>query len=968
MIRRVADQRRKGTILPLLAVCMIGLFGFCGLAIDLGLIAVSRTQCQNAADTAALSACRLLNSKPGSVNSNLAPAVAGGKVRVLSNTNLNQAFVNAHIKKIEAGQYLYDTSAEIFRVATWTDVTTNQSATPVGGGAWTAIRVTLSVNQPTYFMRAFGVNGMPTGAVATAVFKPRDVAFVLDMTGSMGFGSTFNTNGRSLNPDNLVPTFGHYVNVPAGNGTGSTVLRATRNQISGDYVYALSNFTITTAGGPPIIRNFLFDPVNLPSATDTDAQKATKMAVSAFPLTAAPSKNAFHRWSPSESGADPDAYPPVPPTYNFAGYNAFHTGVEATPMGPTPAPATFGTMTGNDYVGDRWRRADGSINKTDATWTGSSNKAAINAIDLLGYNVSSGNVRGGTGSTTITTVTKFRDPAWETYGYDLDIYDYRSTKGNGNPSSTYSTLVPAEDRFKGYSMGPGYWGKTFFIWPPDPRTPVGNPGDASYVPGDWRRRYLTQSNGSALDPQNDNLSSTTGVGNIESINEAIMNTGSGMVLTSGNGTRWNINYPAVLKWIKSGPLVLPPNLRAGRVLYYSSIPDDVNTATGSAQVQLDKAWWKNYIDYVLAFNITSTGFLYGAADSWSATGASQNVNASDMEQWSGPSGGWSNVRPYMAYTDSPRRPRLHFWFGPLSMVAFMQKVANWLPGTGNESQCWQLKAGMNSVLDDIKNNHPNNHAGLVMFSSSFNNIRRPMGKNYDSLKNALFYPKNLLDTIDLNNGGTSITDEYRPYNTSFSNLSNDTIPCSTGSTDPVTGLAYAYNLFSPSPSLPYTTKGRRGSAKIVIFETDGVPNATRSFTLTQQGYNSFYPTAGGASGTDIPTAGTAAVNIVKQLVKPMATSTSGDSGMTLPNAPCRVYPIAFGDLFDASLNAGAATSRDAALGFLADIAEFGNTGPAGATTIPTSQIITGTFPVRISTLKTGLENIFQAGVGVTLVE
>jgi len=46
----------------------------------------------------------------------------------------------------------------------------------------------------------------------------------------------------------------------------------------------------------------------------------------------------------------------------------------------------------------------------------------------------------------------------------------------------------------------------------------------------------------------------------------------------------------------------------------------------------------------------------------------------------------------------------------------------------------------------------------------------------------------------------------------------------------------------------------------------------------------------------------------------------------------------------------------------------GNTGPVGASTIPTNQIITGNYGVRISTLKTCMENIFQAGVGVTLVE
>ena len=32
--------------------------------------------------------------------------------------------------------------------------------------------------------------------------------------------------------------------------------------------------------------------------------------------------------------------------------------------------------------------------------------------------------------------------------------------------------------FNGYTQGPGYWGKTFFIWPPDPTN-------------DWRKKYFT---------------------------------------------------------------------------------------------------------------------------------------------------------------------------------------------------------------------------------------------------------------------------------------------------------------------------------------------------------------------------------------------------------------------------------------------------------------------------------------------
>ncbi|MBA4192299.1 MAG: hypothetical protein C0467_30380 [Planctomycetaceae bacterium] len=981
MVSRNTDRRRRGTILPLLAVCMIGLFGFCGLAIDLGLLAVSRTQCQNAADTAALSACRLLNTKVGSVNSNLAPAIADGKTRITSNSNLNQAFTNAAIQKIEAGQYLYDTTSQIFRVVTWTDVTNNQSITPAGGGSWTAIRVTVSVPQRTYFMRAFGVNSMPTGAKATAVFRPRDVAFALDMTGSMAFGSTFNLNGKSMNPDNLVPSFGHYANIPAGNGTGSTAIRCIVNQANGSgEAIAQNNYTVEGTAGPPIVRNFYFDPANINSP-----------ATPAFPLTTTGGTpnliNAFHRWSPPESGANPDTY--TPPVYNFTGYNAFHKGNEAPAMGPTPAPGSFGTMTDDGaitYVGDRWRRADGSLNKTDTTWLvgAPATKAAISAIDLLGYNVNTGNVRTGTSDTTIIApVTQFRDLVWETHGYDLDIVKYRTTRGNAAPMRTddytllvplAEQLVPEEDRFKGYSMGPGYWGKTFFIWPPDPRAPVGNPGDANYVPGDWRRRYFDQPGGTAFNPQNDNMSG----GTVEGINEALLNTGSGPVLATGT-TKWIPDYAAILKWIKSGPLVLPPNLRAGHVLYYSSIPDDVNTATGGTQEVLDKVWWKRYIDYVLSYNRNTTGDLYGSADSWSLTGAGRSVGTADLVNWTGPlplTKPWPNAKPYMPYNDSPNRPRLHFWFGPLTMMDFMGISANWLPGTSNEAQCWQLKAGMNSVLDDIKNNHPNNYVGLSLFSYSHHNgIRSPMGQNFKALKNALFFPKSLLNTINLENSTTSVTCEIRPYNTSFSGVSNNEIPNAIGSTDPNTGLGYAFNLLSPSATLPTgtygTTKARRGASKMVIFETDGVPNSYRNFTFNKAGYDSYYSdSTGGVSGSNgDATSISSAIAIITQMKVQMATTNGAgtDSGLSLPNAPVRVYPIAFGDLFDVAL-APAATFRPTALKFMADVGAAGNTNAAGLSSPPANQIITGVYQNRIDTLKTCMENIFQSGVGVTLVE
>jgi len=971
-------------MLPLLAVSAISLFAFVALAVDLGMLAVSRTQCQNAADASALTACRTLNNNPGVTNNNLAQAVTNAQTTVTNNVNLSANFTSGQFQKIEVGQYLYNTTSQTFGVTTWNDVTSSQTVTPPSG-SWTAIRTTLSSTQSTYFSRLLGVTSLPTGAQAVAVFRPRDVAFVLDMTGSMAYASTFNYNNISLNPDPMVPAFAHY-NLVTSN------LVATANQYDGSgQVISRNNYTMATPGGPPVVRTFVWDPAN-----------ATSPSTSAYPVTSNTSSllNAFHRWLPPESGGDSTNY--IPTTYDFTGYNAYNIGTEAIPKGPTPAPYSFQTMTDSTspaitYVGDRYRRSDGSINKTDTTWSASgsygasSTRAAAHALELLGYNLSGSNVRGGTsGTTTITTVDKFRDTIWETYGYDLKLdgstgYRYWKTNSNsekpGDPGS-FSTQVAAADKFQGFSMGPGYWGKTFVVWPPDPRWGGGtgtpdptSPSTASnpVVPKDtngnwlcdWRRRFFLNSSGTSwtVNPGVNSASANAG------IDASLFNTGSGMVLA---GSGYTVNYAAVLKWLKTGPQVLPPNLRAGRVLYYSSIPDTV-TANGndSAQVALDKVFWQNYIDYVLGdYNYTSAGYLYGVGDS--PSGFSQNVYSSNnLNPWA-LNVNWTSVTPYMAYNDSPLRPRLHFWFGPLSLMSFLKVNGNWLAGTNSEAQCWQLKAGMNSVIGDVQANHPNDYMGLTMFAWGTTNYQVPRvatSQNYTALQNALFYPKSLLSTI---NGG-NVTAELNPFDTNFNSVASGVIPNANGGTDPNTGLACAFNLLCGSSSLSTGTYGspRRGAAKLIIFETDGVPNSYSTYTLNKAGYNTYYSGfgTGGSPGNGANSSMTPAIAVASQIATQMSTtsSTGTNSGLSLPNAPARVYPIAFGDLFD-PVAAPNASFRPTALQFLANIAAAGNTGSSTATTINSNQIITGPYQTRIQLLKTSMQNIFQSGVSVTLIQ
>jgi len=1014
---------RRGTVLPILAICLFGLFFFVAMAIDLGMVAVARTQCQNAADDSALIGCRNLNNaQPGNTtyNNNVTAAVQAAQNVVPLNNLLSANFTSAQVQSVTPGIYGYNSTSQTFSVSYPSSLSTGQS--------WTAIKTVVSVTQPTYFMRVFGVTSMPNGATAVAVHRPRDTAFVLDMTGSMRFASRFSYNGVSMNPDPVVPKFGHYNTVTSNLvATANTYIAAPDGE-----VISMNNFTMTTTGGPAIVQNFVWDPAN-----------ATSPSTSAYPVTSNTSSllNGFGRWSPPVLVAgNTTTTPPTPDTYDFTGYDPTNIGTESSPKGPTPAPYNFQTMTDSTspaitYCGDRYRRLGGVINKADTTWTGTTYGAATCDIDLLGYNVNGSNVQVGTsGTTVIAPINQFRDPVWETYGYDLNIPKYitwRNTYNAGQPAaaSTYlaastangggggvlaniqvtqSTATPSwngGDNFKGFSMGPGYWGKTFFIWPPDPRWGGGsgspdptNLSTTSTVKDangnwicDWRRRFFLDANNNPFTAQ-----STSAVAGINA--SMLSNTTGNFTINSAGGFTPNYampNYKAILAWLKTGPMVLPPNLRGGRILYYSSIPTDVTG--GSGQVALDQVFWQNYIDYVLgtgntfSSNDSSGNFanLYGYSDSWSANPV--NIYSGNLTPWSGPTGAqaWPTpntaTTPYMAYNDSPLRPRLHMWFGPLSMMDFIATCQynqgyyqNWTPGTAYEAQCWQLKAGMNSVLSDLQQNHPNDMVGMAMFAfnsqappTTYQTPRVGIGQNFIGLKNALFYPTTLQSAI---NGG-DLTSEIRPHDINFTTVAPDVIPNASCGTDPNTGLALAFNLLSPSTLLPTssygTIQGRKGASKLVIFETDGVPNCYTTYTFNQQGYNSYYSNFanGAVPGNGSTLATNPAVAVVTQMAKPMATTASSgtDSGLSLGNATVKVYPIAFGDIFD-PVAAPNATYRPTALQFLANIASAGNTGASGATTIPSTQIITGAYATRIANLKTCLSQIFQSGVSVTLVQ
>src|SRR4051794_7298964 len=58
-------SKRRGAVLPLVAICTIALMGMLALAIDIGMVAVARSQAQNAADSAALAGARTITGSSG---------------------------------------------------------------------------------------------------------------------------------------------------------------------------------------------------------------------------------------------------------------------------------------------------------------------------------------------------------------------------------------------------------------------------------------------------------------------------------------------------------------------------------------------------------------------------------------------------------------------------------------------------------------------------------------------------------------------------------------------------------------------------------------------------------------------------------------------------------------------------------------------------------------------------------------
>lgn len=156
-----ADRDRRGAIIVLSAFLMIVVFGLAAFAIDIGYMMLVRTQLQAAADAGAMAAGNSMYGTPNEI-------IQVGKNYV--------QYHDAGGRKIAADEALVE-------LGNWNAA--NNTFTPTAD-IGNAVRVTASrANESFFFASVLGSNAFAMEASAVAMANPRDIAFVVDLSGSM---------------------------------------------------------------------------------------------------------------------------------------------------------------------------------------------------------------------------------------------------------------------------------------------------------------------------------------------------------------------------------------------------------------------------------------------------------------------------------------------------------------------------------------------------------------------------------------------------------------------------------------------------------------------------------------------------------------------------------------------------------------------------------------------------------------
>jgi len=237
LVRNQKRSSRRGSIIVLSCFLIVFMLGLCAFAIDMGVIMLMRTQLQVAADSAAMAAGAVLG-MPGQ------DSVATAK-QFAAYHHAGGAAINLATSDIENGTW--DSSTRTFT-----------PSTAVGN----AVRVTARRNANSganklFFGPIYGMNSVNIEASAVAMGNPRDICFVIDLSGSMNndtetcwatadIDSQYSSSIGTTQAQQVYTDFG-YGSFPGTSQHVGSVLGVTAD----DYAYAnmTKNSGVLTASG-----------------------------------------------------------------------------------------------------------------------------------------------------------------------------------------------------------------------------------------------------------------------------------------------------------------------------------------------------------------------------------------------------------------------------------------------------------------------------------------------------------------------------------------------------------------------------------------------------------------------------------------------------------------------------------------------------------------------------------------------
>lgn len=217
---------RRGVIILLTAFLLLFLLGMIAFAVDLGMIANTRTELQMAADAAAYAGA-------GGLVTGTATATAEAQTFYAANRAGGSQLTNSSLG-LTFG--MWDSTTRVFTA---------------GGTQPNAVKVVSNIsNSPLFFGAVFNRTNYNMTATAVATYMPRDIAIVLDFSRSMCFDSSFDNIGvlsqstieanmRRIWFDLGSPVYGTLTLTPVSYGTAST-------------------------GNSTVIKNFKLDKVTYP--------------------------------------------------------------------------------------------------------------------------------------------------------------------------------------------------------------------------------------------------------------------------------------------------------------------------------------------------------------------------------------------------------------------------------------------------------------------------------------------------------------------------------------------------------------------------------------------------------------------------------------------------------------------------------------------------------------------------------